>query len=788
MPPPHDSPVKSQLITFHSKVAATDPNVATSKSDSGFVETHLRPCPTEALKRVRRKKLIGRLIADIGKASNETAMYAPLAALLSEISKTVFATCISNNKSKKGQRRFQNELEIEFVNHSSCPLSQFPVGNPQIKPDVVGVFKLPPNQHFLLHEDGTCREVPCHRVETIVEAKTERDRAKALPQAGSYIYHMLQGRPDRPGYYGLTVTPKYFKVLYGSPIGFVTSNLIPWTEIDKLCAYIYSLYDPPVGHILYDRTITWQEPKASLFGAPSWTITVEEHIYRGAELIFLGYPFGRRTTIFRVRRDGFPPVIIKEYYLDSGRRFEESDLLSHIHAEGFVPGVVRAVSAETVESDGEAIVFRNPSNSATRTKRRIVLADAGVDLEYAKSVNDILKAAYDALEIHRTVAKHRRVLHRDMSLFNILMYPTSCQTEGGKWWPFLPPLIEEILTGERGEPDKRKFSALMIDFDHSAKLDDSDNVVEVFEELQYRTGTPVYIARAVGASCEVPSAKTLQYKKMPSLTEEARSLYIKMHGEDRYNQYCDDPHDSTYHGGKRPPFDDVDDLAEIAKKIPFYHRWQYDAESVFWTLYSVLLRVRPAGGVETESSARSLRRDWKTLTSHTIPGKEDLTAGYRDPRSELLDCGKAVFVTGFLPEMQDVAELLLLMSKQVLPSYALLTPPPPFEDHLHEALQRLILNYLVAHRDTPIPLTPGVLRSVTDVQETDGREAGAYGEKLPTAVQSKKRTHEQSQGPSRQSARLAGSSELTRHREDDPPPLMKRWNGTGSASDSSTRV
>ena len=202
-----------------------------------------------------------------------------------------------------------------------------------------------------------------------------------------------------------------------SPIGFVTSNLIPWTEIDKLCAYIYSLYDPPAGHILYDRTITWQEPKASLFGAPSWTITVkspvqcdesssdssdtqetEEHIYRGAELIFLGYPFGRRTTIFRVRRDGFPPVIIKEYYLDSGRHFEESDLLSHIHAEGYVPGVVRAVSAETVESDGVPILFCNPSNSGTRTKRRIVLADAGVDLEYAKSVNDILKAAYDVLE------------------------------------------------------------------------------------------------------------------------------------------------------------------------------------------------------------------------------------------------------------------------------------------------------------------------------------------------------------------------------------------------------
>ncbi|KAI0657469.1 hypothetical protein C8Q70DRAFT_889273, partial [Cubamyces menziesii] len=606
-------------------------------------------------------------------------------------------------------------------------------------PDLVGVFKLPVTQHFSLHTDGTYREVPYHRVETIIEAKTEHDRAKARPQAASYIYHMLQGHPDRPAYYGLSVTPKYFQVLYGSPTGLVSSELTPWTEVGKLCAYIYSLYDPPAGHILHDRTVTWQEPRATLFGRPSWTITTtrpsradpssddpesgedDVYVYRGAELIFLGYPFGRRTTIFRVRREGYPPVIIKEYFLGSGRRFEESDLLAQIHARGFVPGVVRAVTAETVQSDGDAIVFRNASTSETRTKRRIVMVDAGVDLEYAKSVNDLLKVAYDALEIHRAVARHRRVLHRDMSLFNILMYPTSCECDEGEWCDFLPPLIDEVLTGERLPDDKRKPSALVIDFDHSAELDVTENTVEVFEELQFRTGTPMYIARAVVVLAELPSsAFAVEFEKMPALSAKARALYIKAHGEERYTQYCDDPNGNTYHGGTRPHVSAVDALIELANKTVFYHRWRYDAESVFWTLYSVLLRVLPLNAVDTAKTASRLKKNWTDFKSHTIPDVDD-TEGYNDNRMRLFTGGKLVFKSAFLPKMQDVADLLYEMGKHVLPSYALMSKPPPHEDHLHEALQRLILEYLVTHEDDPIPLTPGVLRAAAaEAVEKDG--------------------------------------------------------------------
>ena len=336
--------------------------------------------------------------------------------------------------------------------------------------------------------------------------------------------------------------------------------------------------------------------------------------------------------------------------------------------------------------------------------------------------------------------------------------------------------------------DKRKPSALVIDFDHSAELDVTENTVEVFEELQFRTvsshldiiyprrlltdfqGTPMYIARAVVVLAELPSsAFAVEFEKMPALSAEARALYIKAHGEERYTQYCDDPDGNTYHGGTRPHVSAVDALIELANKTVFYHRWRYDAESVFWTLYSVLLRVLPLNAVDTAKTASRLKKNWTDFKSHTIPDVDD-TEGYNDNRMRLFTGGKLVFKSAFLPKMQDVADLLYEMAKHVLPLYALMSKPPPHEDHLHEALQRLILEYLVAHEDDPIPLTPGVLRTIA---EDDARKGGTYGSESSTGTQPniKKRTLDESQGTHRQFSRKSGGLTLTRHRDDDPLTL-----------------
>ncbi|TFK81817.1 hypothetical protein K466DRAFT_323716 [Polyporus arcularius HHB13444] len=94
---------------------------------------------------------------------------------------------------------------------------------------------------------------------------------------------------------------------------------------------------------------------------------------------------------------------------------------------------------------------------------------------------------------------------------------------------------------------------------------------------------------------------------------------------------------------------------------------------------------------------------WKDLREHFIP---DQPSRYRDTRDAIFMMGDTQWEEHFYPEMRDVAYLLFRISQQIAPEYEYWTPRPP-DDHLHEAVQRLILQYLVDHRDMDIPLLPG---------------------------------------------------------------------------------
>ncbi|CDO78255.1 hypothetical protein BN946_scf184827.g1 [Trametes cinnabarina] len=163
------------------------------------------------------------------------------------------------------------------------------------------------------------------------------------------------------------------------------------------------------------------------------------------------------------------------------------------------------------------------------------------------------------------------------------------------------------------------------------------------------------------------------------------------------------------HGGVRPQETQLETTSH-AKTMRFYHRWEYDAESVYWTMYAALLRVLPqASPKESKTSQRRLNESWKMLNNHTIPHEPQ----FKDFRNPLLEEDAQEIATSLLPAMEPVVQLLNDLALQVYPSYALLTPPPPYDDHLHEAMQRLILDYLIKHRDNPIPLVPGKLRPVS---------------------------------------------------------------------------
>ncbi|KAI0765119.1 hypothetical protein C8Q74DRAFT_1286327 [Fomes fomentarius] len=151
---------------------------------------------------------------------------------------------------------------------------------------------------------------------------------------------------------------------------------------------------------------------------------------------------------------------------------------------------------------------------------------------------------------------------------------------------------------------------------------------------------------------------------------------------------------------------------------------------------------------------------WKQFQSHTI---EDINPddGFQlplvDPREAMfLTCPDNFYLATFLPCMRDVAYLLYKLSRQVAPSYPLMPTPPPRPDHLHEAMQRVILDYLVEHRDKDIPLDPARLRS------TNGPPKDKLKPDTKSTANSRKRTREMGEvvggRPSKRVATLRNSS------------------------------
>ncbi|OSD06762.1 hypothetical protein PYCCODRAFT_1430953, partial [Trametes coccinea BRFM310] len=145
---------------------------------------------------------------------------------------------------------------------------------------------------------------------------------------------------------------------------------------------------------------------------------------------------------------------------------------------------------------------------------------------------------------------HLKVLHHDKSIFNILMYPAWVPHSEGPYCDSFLPLVDDALQEKLLSSKKRDAHCLIIiDLDSPVhlRLDDAKAGM-VSDELQYRTGTPAYIARCVsnGALWSTESNCKWWQHKMPELSGRAKDLHVKMYGEAQYDQYREGP--GTIHG------------------------------------------------------------------------------------------------------------------------------------------------------------------------------------------------------------------------------------------------
>ena len=188
---------------------------------------------------------------------------------------------------------------------------------------------------------------------------------------------------------------------------------------------------------------------------------------------------------------------------------------------------------------------------------------------------------------------------------------------------------------------------------------------------------------------------------MPELQGRAQGIYIENYGEEAYKAY-NDTEPNMHHGAKFTDF-----LGIIP---PFTHRPDHDKESLFWVLVFTSILAKPLG--ETDEVKPLCSVIWQSFQNHRVNKRP------KDERNDVLEQSGISWKEILHPKLSCLVKMLLRLTEQVQPEYALLDSQPK-PDHLHEAFRRIILEQILAMEDDPIPLTPHVSRDPHSKKEGD---------------------------------------------------------------------
>ncbi|KDQ29985.1 hypothetical protein PLEOSDRAFT_165664 [Pleurotus ostreatus PC15] len=539
--------------------------------------------------------------------------------------------------------------------------------------DVLGVLESVLKK---LQEDERNR-IPWHLILTAVEEKTAVDAKVGPAQCGAYLGYANQARPDMVGMYGLSVSPRGFQIQYSCPAGLATSGEFKWTaHLGGILAYVYTLYLPRTDFAPRDTTVSLAAGR-DILRPPLWDIDVGDKVYRNCKVQFVGQPWTRVAWVAEAETDDEEgPTVIKDSYCDVRTRFTEGDMYKILHAEGAAPGFAAVDREHEVKYKGTPIA--TSAKQLTRIKTRLIMKTSGLPLTKCKNIVDFFKGMYDILEAHRWMVAERKLLHRDISHGNIVIEAKDAKKVRKLKGTKPPIFINEVLHGEPAPPMAR-----LLDMDNCANLDTSKvksegegETEDSDEPLRYRTGTPKFIARSVAAGKILDD---VWFAVMPTLQPEIADKYTQAYSDDssKLRKFSDT--DETYHGGHVSPKTLRIYRRDSCFKVDnFEHQPSHDAD---------------------ETAEERRRRGSDTIKRHMdeyrgTRGRERRrheVGSDVDTRSALISGNK--WAEWLHKDLLFIAELMTELTYQIRPEWALLDPPPE-SLHLHEAMQRLILQYV----------------------------------------------------------------------------------------------
>ncbi|PIL29011.1 hypothetical protein GSI_09059 [Ganoderma sinense ZZ0214-1] len=378
--------------------------------------------------------------------------------------------------------------------------------------------------------------------------------------------------------------------------------------------------------------------------------------------------WGRRSSVYRGVDDS-SHAIGKECYRQQKPRSDEVELLNHVHTDSDMVGEVHLKSVKDVKTGDGAIACGSEEAGDKRTKCRLVLYNACVEISEAISIiNHILKMLYDVLEVHRILVWKWGFLDREISTHNVTMVQRRLKLNSSATKD-RTPFVHDMLQAHRPEYSSTR----------GVEVDEDTHELAA-RTLRYPLEHSEYIARSVCLGQFFISGNSTRGEQMPKLSGRALELYQADRGMKHYERYNEKEtmQGMPMHGGFSP------EKYEETVSPGFYHRPEHDVESVFWTMFAVLARAQPASGPKEKHVPAMLRSVWKVFDTHEITSHPTVTEDKRDAILRLIRQGWREAFAPF-PAMQDVADLLFEVSKHVRSEYALwewVRDPEP--DHLHE--------------------------------------------------------------------------------------------------------
>ncbi|KAI0296841.1 hypothetical protein BC826DRAFT_187012 [Russula brevipes] len=513
---------------------------------------------------------------------------------------------------------------------------------------------------------------PCVRLAGVC-ASEEKSLDAQRKQAYLYLHYLLLARPDLHVVQGILTSEQEVKFLLGIGGSGICAFVFKWGKEDLhrlMYAFIYRLYDP--GHFL-DASYVDMVPNLE-DGNATYTVRVTEGnggktIITGLLPIHASNPFGTRTHVLsnpdsEVIVNDKRLTVVKDQLCRIGTGFNERDILSRVHAEGRVPGVVEAICSEDIVIPG--------SIYESRIKRRVGMWQNGTPFMGISSLQQALETVFDTLEVLRYLRFKRSILHRDISQGNVLHLrdhrPFSSGAMSGTGSGGVNETVEPMevplcfvknLLGESTDPQET--SLLLIDFNHAEDLDTNQ---DLGLKRTTRTGTPVFIARGVELGGAVPLP--MHGSNVPPVPE-SPERYSECH-PDRIRKF---------------PFVDFIHVRSSTTIPQWCHELDHDAESVFWLLLYWVVCAQPK-----ESGEEPMNRGIWVLLTGSAHDRNSLV------RADLHMATHSLYAP-LSPLLEGLASLLVVDRLWLEGS-----DPRRHVEYLCEAFQRLILGFILAHRNS----------------------------------------------------------------------------------------